>query len=188
MAHRMKNSLAMVQAIATQTLRQSTTMEEGREAISARLGALARAQDILTRTNFTEANIHEVVEAALAAHQVVSDRISRTGPHKILTAQEALGLSLAIHELATNATKYGALSSEEGCVAISWEEADGRFAFEWIETGGPLVTAPLSRGFGSKLIERIVASYFNGVGRIDFDPAGIRFLLTGTPYHPVLAV
>ena len=99
----------------------------------------------------------------------------------ILTSQQALGLSLATHELATNAAKYGALSNDTGRVAMTWRVEDGAFAFEWVESGGPPVTPPGSRGFGSKLIERIVASYFEGEGRVDFDPSGIRFRLTGMP-------
>ncbi|WP_158555180.1 GAF domain-containing protein [Fulvimarina endophytica] len=183
LAHRLKNSLAMVQAIATQTLRQAQSMEEGRDAISARLGALARAQDILTGTDFVEADIIEVVGAALAPHLTPSRRIDFGGPHGSLTAQQALGISLAIHELATNATKYGALSNETGRVCVTWGEEAERFVFRWIEADGPPVHPPERRGFGSKLIERIVASYFEGEGRIDFDPAGIRFQLTGAFGH-----
>ncbi|SEP25501.1 PAS domain S-box-containing protein [Methylobacterium sp. UNC300MFChir4.1] len=181
LAHRMKNSLAMVQAIVTQTLRQAKTMEEGRAAVGQRLSALGRAQDILTRSNFTEADIHDVVSAAIEPHRVAEQRITWSGPHLILTSQQALGLSLATHELATNAAKYGALSNETGRVAMSWRVEDGTFAFDWVETGGPPVTPPAGRGFGSKLIERIVASYFEGEGCLDFDPAGIRFRLTGVP-------
>lgn len=181
LAHRMKNAFAMVQAIVTQTLRQAKSMEEGRAAVSQRLSALGRAQDILTRSNFTEADIHDVVATAIEPHRVVEDRIAWSGPHFVLTSQQALGLSLAIHELATNAAKYGALSNEAGRVVMVWKIADGAFAFDWVETGGPAVDPPGTRGFGSKLIERIVASYFEGEGRLIFDPAGIRFRLTGLP-------
>ena len=181
LAHRMKNSFAMVQAIVTQTLRQAKSMEDGRTAVSQRLSALGRAQDILTRSNFTAADIHDVVAAAIDPHRVVEERISWSGPRLILSSQQALGLSLATHELATNAAKYGALSNETGRVAMAWRVEDGAFAFDWIETGGPPVTPPASRGFGSKLIERIVASYFDGEGCLNFDPSGIRFTLTGAP-------
>lgn len=186
MAHRMKNTLAMVQAIATQTLRQARTMDDGREAISSRLAALARAQDILTQTSFSGAAAGDVVEAAIAPHRLPGERITAEGSRIDLTAQQALGLSLAIHELATNAAKYGALSNDRGRVAMSWETAEGAFRFRWIETGGPTVSPPEKRGFGSKLIERIVASYFDGEGCLEFDAAGVRFTLTGMPgqLHP----
>ncbi len=179
LAHRMKNSLAMVQAIVTQTLRQSKSMEEGRTAVSQRLSALGRAQDILTRSDFTEADIHEVVAAAIEPHRIAEDRIAWSGAPLTLSSQRALGLSLAIHELATNAAKYGALSNETGRVAMSWHVVDGGFRFDWIESGGPPVAPPGARGFGSKLIERIVASYFEGEGILDFDADGVRFRLTG---------
>ncbi len=179
LAHRMKNSLAMVQAIATQTMRQARTMEEGREAMSNRLAALGRAQDILTGANFESTDVRAVVDAAIAPHQGPQIEIDDDGVPIGLTSQQALGLSLAIHELATNAAKYGALSVDEGTVTMSWMQTGNLFQFEWIETGGPPVSTPKRKGFGSKLIERIVASYFDGEGRIDFHPAGIRFKLTG---------
>jgi two-component sensor histidine kinase len=170
-----------VQAIVTQTLRQAPTMDDGREAISSRLSALARAQHILTQTSFTGADAGEIVEAAIMPHRLPGDRITTNGARIDLTAQQALGLSLAVHELATNAAKYGALSNDTEHVAISWESLDGGFRFDWIEFGGPVVAPPERRGFGSKLIERIVAAYFDGEGRIAFDPDGIRFTLTGAP-------
>ncbi|UHD47407.1 hypothetical protein LUX29_09650 [Aureimonas altamirensis] len=142
---------------------------------------VSRAQEILTRSDFTEADVEDVVSAAIAPHRIAEERITWEGPHIGLNAQQALGLSLAIHELATNAAKYGALSNEAGVVAMSWGMLDGKFRFDWIETGGPTVVAPESRGFGSKLIERIVASYFEGEGHISFDPIGIHFKLTGAP-------
>lgn len=179
MAHRMKNLLSMVQAIATQTLRQSATMEDGRQAIAQRLAALARAQDILTQADHEAANVCAVVAATIEPHQTRDGRIRLDGPDTLLTSQQALGLSLAIHELATNAAKYGALSNEDGTIDVAWTSDDEAFVFDWIERGGPAVLAPQRRGFGSKLIERIVASYFNGEGRIDFAPTGIQFKLVG---------
>ncbi|WP_306131966.1 sensor histidine kinase [Roseivivax marinus] len=181
LTHRMKNTFSMVQAIATQTLRQSSTLEEGRAAISARLSALARAQDILTGANFAVADIRVVVDAALTPHQDAEDRITVDGPPLELGSQQALGLSLAIHELATNAAKYGALSNSNGTVSISWHLDDGTLAFDWIEAAGPPVIEPATRGFGSRLIEDIVASYFDGAAHLAFRPSGLWFRLAGTP-------
>lgn len=185
LAHRMKNMLAIVQAITTQTLRQAETMEAGRLAISSRLAALARAQDILTRSSSAaEADVRHVVKAAIEPYGGIADRITASGPSHRLTAQQALGLSLAIHELGTNASKYGALSVEHGRIDITWSLVDGTFRFCWIESGGPAVTPPTRRGFGSKLIEQIVGSYFNGTGQLDHDPGGVRFELVGRGLAP----
>lgn len=180
----MKNSLAMVQAIVNQSLRSAGDIETGRQAIMQRLAALSKAQDILMPTNWKNADIRDVVTAAMAPHRTGEKRISIDGPRVTLTPQQAVGLSLAIHELATNATKYGALQSSTGRIAITWSIKGGEFVFEWTETGGPRVILPERRGFGSKLIENIVASYFDGEGRIMFDAAGIQFRLAGNLDRP----
>ena len=184
MAHRMKNTLAIVQAIVTQTFRQVSTIEEGREAVSGRLVALARTQDIFTIEGSSEAQVDEVVKAALAPHRMGEGRFFISGPPVTLTAAQGLGLSLAIHELATNAAKYGSLSVPDGRISIVWsrpgsEPDDFDFRFEWTETGGPPVAEPTRRGFGSRLVERIVAPYFEGEGKLSYDPHGVRFRLDG---------
>ncbi len=180
MSHRLRNTLAMVQAIVTQTFRMTKTVEEGREAISGRLNALARAQDILTSTDTSLARLGDVVGTALAPHRTGQGRFSLAGPPIDLTAPQALGLSLALHELATNAAKYGALTEPEGAIQVHWHWTEGRrFRIEWIETGGPKVSVPTRKGFGSKLLERIVAPYFEGEARLEFAPDGVRFRLEG---------
>ncbi|MEF2553369.1 HWE histidine kinase domain-containing protein [Aurantimonas sp. A2-1-M11] len=181
LSHRMKNVLATVQSIVSQSLRTAKSLDAGREAISSRVQALARAQDILTQTSWTGAGIRQVVDEALAPHRTGQGRISIDGPDVVLSAQQVLGLSLALHELATNAAKYGSLSSPSGEVEIRWEVGTGdAFRFAWIESNGPLVGEPTRRGFGSRLIERIVGSYFEGDGQLDFPPSGVTFQLTGT--------
>ncbi|KQT64057.1 MULTISPECIES: PAS domain S-box protein [unclassified Aureimonas] len=180
-AHRMKNTLAMVQAIVSQTLRSAPSLEEGSKAITGRLAALSRAQDILFRTSWEEAEIHDVVNGALQVHQTAGGQIHTSGPSLTLTAQQSLGLALALHELATNAAKYGATSTPEGRIHVSWTLApEGDFAFDWSESGGPPVAPRTRTGFGSRLMERIVATYFEGVGTVDFAPSGLRFHLRGT--------
>lgn len=180
MAHRMKNSMAMVQAIATQTLRQVSTVEEGREAISGRIAALARAQDILTRADWETADIREVIDAALDALDHARTRFHLRGGQVILGSQQALGLSLALHELATNAVKYGALSNDTGQIEIVWSvDRDGQFNLSWQEKGGPPVAQPQRTGFGSRLIQRIVAPYFNGSATMNFTTEGLVFALSG---------
>lgn len=180
MAHRMKNTLAMVQAIVAQTFLSAPTVEEGRKRIAGRLTALAKAQDILTTTGTALAPISEVVGAALAPHLIQQGRFSVSGPEVELTGPQALGLSLALHELATNAAKYGALSNEDGKVEILWKVSEGnRLNICWQEIGGPSVSTPAVTGFGSKLLQRIVGAYFEGTATLDFDPAGVRFHLEG---------
>ena len=180
LSHRMKNTLAMVQAIVAQSMRHATSLESAVTAVGARITALAAAQDSLTQYNWEKASIRDVVAAAILPHADGDHRINATGPDLDLTAQQGLGLSLAIHELGTNATKYGALSAEDGHVEITWDvEEDGRFVFNWSEHDGPVVEEPSRRGFGSRLIERIVGSYFSGRGAISYQPDGLRFRLEG---------
>lgn len=180
LVHRMKNTLAMTQSIVTQSLRGSETMADAIATVTARIGALSKAQDILTGTLRTAAGFEEIVVAALVPHRDRDDRFVISGVPIYLTAQQALGLSLAIHELATNATKYGALSLPGGRIEISWSVGEGGgFSFEWIEIGGPPVTAPQRRGFGSRLTERIISAIFSGEGRMGFEPTGLTFRLVG---------
>ncbi len=177
--HRVKNTLAMVQAIANQTFRNAVDLEAAREAFSARLILLGRAHDILTRASWTEAPITDVVDGALAVHQGgVRPRIRVSGPGVRLAARPALALAMALHELATNAAKYGALSNAEGSVDLRWhvvqEAAEPRFCLTWSELGGPPILAPpVRRGFGSRLIERSFAAEVGGEVRLTFAPTGL---------------
>lgn len=180
LSHRIKNSLAMVQAIVSQSLRNADDTSLAQEVISARLSAMSRAQDILTNTNWASADIREVLDVALKPYLGVGDRFTFTGPSIELTAQQGLGLSLAMHELATNATKYGSLSVIEGSVAIEWSVGEGdHFVFDWAEVGGPPVVAPTRKGFGSRLIERSVAPYFDGTCQLSYLSSGVHFNLVG---------
>lgn len=180
LAHRMKNTLAIVQAIVSQTMKHSGNLETAAERISGRLTALSSAQDILTETSWSAADIVHVVDSALRPHVDGSQRVSALGPHAEVSAQQALGLSLAIHELATNAIKYGALSVPDGQVDIEWlVGSDKTLRFEWRESGGPPVMTGDRKGFGSRLTERIVPAYFGGKAGVHHDPPGVRYLLEG---------
>jgi len=177
--HRVKNTLAMVQAIAAQTFRNVTDVEAAREAFAARLISLGRAHDILTQSSWTQAPIAEVVDGALSVHRggAVS-RIRVSGPNVPLSAKAALALALALHELATNAAKYGAMSNDAGTVDLRWhvvhEDGAPRFALTWSEQGGPPILAqPTRRGFGSRLIERSFAAEVGGDVRLTYAPAGL---------------
>jgi PAS domain S-box-containing protein len=181
LAHRIKNQLAVVQSIVSQTLRQGGTMEDANLTISARIGALGRAQDILLGSATTGADIHAVVEAALEPHDDGQGRFEIAGDVAALDAQQSMSLALAINELSTNALKYGALSRDSGRVAITWSVGENdAFQFCWIETGGPAVTPPQTTGFGSRLIQRMVPASFNGSVEMDFASAGLRFVLKGS--------
>ncbi|KQP49026.1 histidine kinase [Methylobacterium sp. Leaf108] len=177
--HRVKNTLALVQAIASQTFRDATDMEASRDAFSARLISLGRAHDILTASSWTQAPIVDVVDGALAVHRGgAAHRIRTGGPNVHLAAKPALSLALALHELATNAAKYGALSNDLGGVDLRWhiahEEETPRFCLTWSEHGGPPILAqPTRRGFGSRLIERSFAAEAGGAVRLTYLPTGL---------------
>jgi PAS domain S-box-containing protein len=180
LSHRMKNTLAMVQAVVTQSLRNATSLEDASHLASERIQALGRAQDMLTESNWETADVRNVVSAALAPHLNGDCRFTIEGPSADLTAQQGMGLALAIHELATNATKYGALSSDGGHVMVSWTIEGGRFRFGWQETGGPTVSPPTHKGFGSRLTERVVPSYFSGTASMAYPKEGAVYVLDGS--------
>lgn len=160
--HRVKNTLATVQAIATQTFRGGEVDVALLEAFQSRLVALARGHDILTRQSWERADLREVVASALEpfrAHH--EDRLSVQGPALALTPSMVLALTLILHELGTNAMKYGALSNDTGQVEVAWSldgKQGGGLRFRWQEWGGPPVTEPTHKGFGSRLIERSLRS------------------------------
>lgn len=182
MAHRVKNGFALVQAIARQTFSRSNP--ESYNAFAERLAALAGTYDLILSREGSAAPIREIISAALRAHIASEERIRLDGPDVVLPADLALPLSLVLHELATNATKYGSLGSEPGTVAIEWKHDDGRVLLVWTETGGPAVTAPTKRGFGSVLIERAFSSKAQAQSRSDYRPEGLVFEVvfsTGEP-------
>jgi len=174
--HRIKNTLATVQAIARQTL-QGTPAEE-RDAFVARLMALANAQDLLTFERWNRAAVHEVVDRALRPFEAQhSARFLTKGPQDVwVDAQRAALLTMALHELATNAVKYGALSNGYGIVRLTWELAGEEDAqtvrLIWRELGGPLVAPPERKGFGSFLIERALQGG-SGKAKLDYNPNGL---------------
>lgn len=175
--HRIKNIVAMVSAIASQTLK-GDDIADRRGKFMARLEALSHAHDMLVATVWTEASIRNVVEGALVAHRGEDKRFTISGPDLILSPRQALSLTLTVHELATNATKYGALSVEAGRVQIEWsidtpDGIDPQFQFVWQEVGGPAVMKPDRTGFGSRLITRVLAADFSGTVKIDYSESGV---------------
>ncbi|HEX2136364.1 MAG TPA: PAS domain S-box protein [Microvirga sp.] len=181
LAHRVKNTLAMVQAIVGQSLRNSPATRDAVMSINQRLIALGNAHSILTQTRWGNASIMDVVESAVAVHRPEPDRIRTVGPKIDIGPKAALGLTMALHELCTNATKYGALSNGNGVVSIEWAviggAADARFQLLWRERGGPPVTPPTRQGFGSRLIAESVGADLKGDAKLEFDPAGVMWSL-----------
>ncbi len=174
--HRIKNTLATVQAIATRTLR--TTSDTEREAFLARLHALAAAQDLLTNEDWQRASVEDVVGRALKAFQEKHrERFLIEGHDAIwLDGHKSSLLTMALHELATNAVKYGALSNGSGQVRVMWEllqdDQSNRLRLCWQESGGPAVKPPERKGFGSLLIERALEGAL-GRAQLEFDPQGL---------------
>jgi len=176
--HRVKNSLTTVQSIVNQTLRGAADVPSARAAVGARIVALAEAHDLLTERSWAGADVADLVARAVAPFP--SGRISLDGPSLDVSPNQALALSLALHELATNAAKYGALSRSEGRVELRWKVEADRLDLSWRETGGPPVVPPSRRGFGSLLIERALCSDLDGQTRLEFAPEGVRCSITAT--------
>ncbi len=176
--HRVKNTLATVQSMASLTLRGSLDVEEARTRFEARLIALAGAHDILTRENWEGASLALIVERAIAPYRSAErDPFTITGPEIVVPPKYALALIMALHELCTNAAKYGALSNETGKVAIAWEltgrSGEGELRMTWQERDGPRVTLPSRRGFGSRLIEQGLAQDLSGEVEIVYAAGGV---------------
>ncbi len=173
--HRVKNTLAMVQSIATQTFRDTEAVAT--EAFHARLMALASANDILVRENWESADLRDIIRQAAALHLGEDEsRFAIDGPSVRLNPKATLALAMALHELCTNAAKYGALSNPDGRITISWrienEAGQLRLHIRYEESGGPRVEKPAGQGFGTRLIQRLLMSDLGAEVTLDYPPAG----------------
>jgi two-component sensor histidine kinase len=175
--HRVKNSLATVQSIVLTSLRGAVDLDTARKAVNARIISLAGAHDLLTDRSWAGANLNDLVARDVIA-PFGSSQITIEGPSLDVSPKQALALSLALHELATNAVKYGALSRPEGRVALCWQIQNEQLHLTWRETGGPQVVAPSRRGFGSRMLEEVLASDLDGQCRLEFAPDGVRCWIT----------
>ncbi|MFD2648019.1 PAS domain-containing protein [Devosia albogilva] len=172
-SHRIKNLLTMVQAIVAQTLRSADSMAMARTSVADRLTALAQAQDLLTNGLEDGAGLHDLVVSATRLHDD-GQRFHVEGPNIRLGSRPALGVALMLHELGTNAAKYGALSIAEGRVDITWHtDAAGNVEWQWAERGGPEVHPPQRRGFGSSLIERGLSSLPGSSVSLTYHASGV---------------
>jgi two-component sensor histidine kinase/CHASE1-domain containing sensor protein len=178
--HRVKNTLANVLSIIALTRRRATNLDEFVNGLDGRIRALSATHDLLTQSDWGTTQIRAVVDAELAPYRQTDEhRIAISGPDIPLAPNDALSLGLAIHELATNAAKYGALTRAGGEVAIEWHLiAPQRVRLEWKERGGPPVKAERGRGFGTDLIEKIVANELDSPVQLDFDPEGVSCVMT----------
>jgi PAS domain S-box-containing protein len=168
--HRVNNTLATVQAIASQTFGQ----KDAADLFSGRLQALSNAHSILAQENWDGASLLTVIRLSLAPYRSTNEeRFSIDGTDLRFDAKSVLAVSMAVHELCTNAAKYGALSQPGGRVRIRWSVAGDRFRFSWEETGGPPVTPPTRRGFGSTMIERVLKAQLEADVRSDFRVSGL---------------
>lgn len=175
-AHRTKNVMAVVAAIARQSLRSSKSPQDFAVIFEGRLGGLARSLDLLVETDWEGVALEALVRHQLMAF-VDEQRFSASGPQVVLAPPAVQNIGMALHELATNAVKYGALSSSGGHVAIHWRSDDGHFSLSWTERGGPSVAMPQRRGFGRSVIEDLAASSLGGSARLTFAPEGVTWVL-----------
>ncbi len=179
--HRAKNTLAIVQYLVSQTATNAATPGDLRDALQGRLDALASAHDLLTREAWRGAGLADVARATLAPYDARAERIVVSGPEMRLTPNAALVLNMALNELATNAAKYGALSTEQGTLEVVWfvdrppeTSNGGALDLVWRERGGPPVVAPPRRGFGSRLIEDGVSYQLGGQVELQFPSEGVE--------------
>ena len=176
MGHRIKNILSTVGSIVRQSLRADAQVPAMRDVLLRRINALSGAHDVLTGKDWDIAALRQTVEKAVLPFNS-EHRIHYFGPDLDISHRASSALTMALHELATNAVKYGALSGEEGRVRVEWFIEDERFELRWIETGGPTVTLPERKGFGSTMIEYALSASVDGTAQIEYLPDGVRFQL-----------
>ncbi|BAR47245.1 MULTISPECIES: GAF domain-containing protein [Methylobacterium] len=181
LSHRMNNLFSMLQAVVAQTLRGATDVDEVREVLSRRLIALGKAHDILVGGAAERAPLAAVVREGIGVLEGASERVRVAGPEIEVGAKAALSLALMLHEMTTNAVKYGALSVPDGRVEMSWSirEGDGGplLRLAWRERGGPPVRLPARKGFGTRLIERGLTGQVGGVLSLDYPPEGVACIV-----------
>ncbi|MGI4746278.1 MAG: sensor histidine kinase [Janthinobacterium lividum] len=168
--HRLKNTLGMVQAIANGTFKSEAASEE-LKIFDARLRALASAQDVLIRSEWDSADVHEVVSRALQA--MPDSRLVLDGPAATIGPSEAQGLALVVHELCTNASKYGAFAIGDGRVTVQWSIEGSLLKLEWRESGGKPVSPPTHKGFGSRILQGVIRREAGGSVELDYAPDGL---------------
>jgi two-component sensor histidine kinase len=176
--HRVKNTLSIVQSFAHQSLKGSATPEQAGAAFEGRLTALAAAHRMLTEENWDNVALIDLIANSLDAHNDTGTRFAIEGPDLAVTPKTAITLAMTLHELATNSTKYGALSAPDGFARVSWSNDNGLFHFRWQDCNGPQVAPAAKAGFGSRMLSKAMASEIGGKATLDFDPEGLRYEIT----------
>jgi two-component sensor histidine kinase len=173
LSHRAKNLLAIIQSIAQQSFKGEGSVPQMLARFEGRLGALSAAHGILTQERWEAVPLRRLICDTFTAVRSDDERLELEGPNLDLPPKVSVSLAMAIHELATNALKYGSLSNEAGRVKIAWTANGGRLHLRWKERGGPPVSEPARRGFGSRMIERGLAAELAGRVVIRFEPDGV---------------
>jgi two-component sensor histidine kinase len=182
--HRVKNTIATIQAMAAITASNASSIDEFASHFEARLVALSQAHSLLCEGQWGEAKLREVLAQQLKPFEgEQSSRVQLEGPEIRLQPQLALTLSMIVHELMTNAAKYGSLSVAGGRLLVAWDlvagaEGDRELTLQWVEAGGPTVTVPQRKGFGTRLIERAVTADLGGQINLLFEPSGLKGLMS----------
>lgn len=184
LAHRMKNTFAVINAISSQTFGTVEDKDSPQARFSERLHALSAAQDLLLHGEWGRVSLKQIVQNTLAPHVPRSDALAIEGPELALVGRQVFGLALALHELATNAAKYGAFARPDGRVNVRWQVgnpgSDEPFELVWEESGVGPVERPARTGFGTGLITRALPMEFGGTAQIDYGEDGVRFCLTSS--------
>ena len=184
--HRAKNILAVVRAIAHLSFGSATDLAQAQATFDRRLDSIAKANEILHAQSGQAALLGDIVKEALAGCAVPLDRVAVSGPEICIDSSAAITVSLAVHELSTNAFKYGALSTAGGTIAMVWSEAasdDTRFDFEWLERGGPAAEQPSRSGFGMRILQRAMELETGGKAAIHYEPSGFRYRIAGARHR-----
>lgn len=179
-AHRLRNSMAVINAIVTLTARDSSSVDEFQNALLGRFAAISRTHESLIHRAWVEADLRELLESELAPYLTKKPQIALHGPDVAIDREVAVALALVFHELATNASKYGSLSTEAGQLAVDWQIIVSKkrlLEVIWQEVGGPVVALPKRRGFGSELISSNLIGH-GGKATLNYLPAGLKCTLT----------
>jgi two-component sensor histidine kinase len=175
--HRVKNTLATIQSISRLTMRNSKNINDFDGAFSARLMDLSTTHNLLTETAWSGVELHELLGTELKPFHATG-RVTFKGPRVTLTSKVAVALGMAVHEMATNAAKYGALQGSDGSIQISWAVADGIMTLEWTEACGRKVEPPTHQGFGSRLIQQTIVRELQGTFDVNYRVDGLHAVVT----------